>query len=532
MKLNKGLFWGLIILIPMTFPHLSCKKFLDRKPLTATLDDLNQGTLEGQVLNLYTVLRTYGGFSTLPWVDFHSIRDDDAQKGSDANDGKEINTEFETFQYTKDDWAINSYWGDHYVMINSANNAIYTAKTSTLTDEASLRNVGEACFFMAYAYFDLVKNFGEVPLINFPILKPTDAIQPKATIPRLYEFIDSNLKVAAQYLPLTTLAYGSNYPGRLTKGAANALWAQTYLFRSDWGKVTTLCNEVISSGQYKLMDNFSDIWREDPSGAGKNCPESIFEMNAWMPANSQGNSSLDRGTDWGTCQQIRKNGAPVGWNLGWGWNTPTDNLVNAWSDTDPRKGKTILFSGQSDGGPANGGHGATIPAYTNPDGNGGLAQKYWNKKLYTGNPPAMRTFTGFLGTTDGNGGARWINHRIIRFADVILMLAEAANESNNGAVAAANLEKIRNRASGNLGPTRTVLPVIPFTTQAAMRQAIKDERRWEFAMEGYRFYDLVRWNDAVSTLAGLGYTNRCRFYPIPQQTINLSGGVLKQNPEW
>src|SRR4026208_1469968 len=98
MKLNRGLFWGLILLIPMTFPRFGCKKFLDRKPLTATLDDLNQGALEGQVLNLYTTLRTYAGFSTLPWIDFHSIRDDDAQKGSDASDGREINTEFETFQ--------------------------------------------------------------------------------------------------------------------------------------------------------------------------------------------------------------------------------------------------------------------------------------------------------------------------------------------------------------------------------------------------------------------------------------------------
>ena len=77
MKLNKGLFWGLILLVPMTFPQFGCKKFLDRKPLTATLDDLNQGTLEGQVLSLYTILRTYAGFSTLPWLDFHSIRDDD-----------------------------------------------------------------------------------------------------------------------------------------------------------------------------------------------------------------------------------------------------------------------------------------------------------------------------------------------------------------------------------------------------------------------------------------------------------------------
>jgi hypothetical protein len=204
-------------------------------------------------------------------------------------------------------------------------------------------------------------------------------------------------------------------------------------------------------------------------------------------------------------------------------------LVNAWPNDDPRKAKTILYSGQFDGGPALGGHGATIPAYTNPDGTGGLAQKYWNKKLYTGNDPAMRNYTGYV---NNNGDAGWINHRILRYADVILMLAEAANESGDGATAAANLELIRNRASGNLGAGRTIVPVIPFTDQAQMRTAIKNERRWEFAMEGYRFYDLVRWGDAITELSSLGYTNRCRYYPIPQGPITLSGGVLEQNPEW
>jgi hypothetical protein len=529
MKISKQLFWVLMVSIPILFSGLGCKKFLNRKPLTATLDDLNQGALEGQVLNLYTILRSYGGFSTLPWIDFHSIRDDDAQKGSDANDGREVNTEFETFQYTKDDWAPNSYWGDHFTMINTANNAIYTAKTSSLTDAASLRNVGEACFFLAYAYFELVKTYGEVPLINFPILKPTDAIQPKRKIDTIYAFIDSNLKVAAQYLPMTTLDYGNAYPGRLTKGAANTLWAQTYLFRQNWAKVIALCNEVIASGQYTLLPEFSDLWREGLNGAGKNTRESIFEMNANVGQNAVSNGAVYNGTAWGTSQQVRQNGAPIEWNLGWGWNTPTQVLVDAWPNDDPRKSKTILYSGQYDGGPALGGHGATLPPYTNPDGTGGLAQKYWNKKLYTGNDPAMRNFTGYI---NNNGDAGWINHRILRYADVILMLAEASNEMNDGPTAAANLEKIRNRASGNLGPTRTIVPYIPYANQVQMRTAIKNERRWEFAMEGYRFYDLVRWGDAISVLSGLGYTNRCRYYPIPQQAINLSGGVLVQNPEW
>jgi hypothetical protein len=142
----------------------------------------------------------------------------------------------------------------------------------------------------------------------------------------------------------------------------------------------------------------------------------------------------------------------------------------------------------------------------------------------------MRQWTGY---TNNNGGeAGWINHRILRYADVILMLAEASNELDDGGTAEDMLELIRNRASGNLGPARTVVPFIPFTSKAQMRQAIKNERRWEFAMEGYRFYDLVRSGDAVAELGSLGYTNRCRFYPIPQQAINLSGNVLTQNPEW
>ncbi len=534
MKTNKKLFWGLLVLIPMLFSGLGCKKFLDRKPLTATLDDLNQGALEAQILGMYNILRSYAGFSTLPWIDFHSIRDDDAQKGSDANDGKEVVTEFDTYQYSKDDWAPNSYWDDHYAMINATNEALYLADSLKVTDPSSLRNIGEALFFRAYAYWELVKTYGQVPLINFRIVNPRDGIKEKSPVATLYAFIDSNLQAASVLLPINwNNAVGeSAFPGRLTSGAAKTMWAETYLFRQDWGKVIGLCNEVIASGEYSLNANFSDNWRETLNsaiGGGKNGPESIFEMNANVGQNAVNNGALDNGTFWGTSQQVRQNGAPIEWNLGWGWNAPTQSLVDAFAADDPRKQQTILFSGQFDGGPALGGHGATLPAYTNPDGIGGLAQPFWNKKLYTGNDPTMRQFTGYF---NNNGGAGWINHRIYRYAEVILMLAEALNESGNGPAAATNLELIRNRASGNLGPTRTILPPIPFVNQAQMRTAIKNERHYELAMEGKRFYDLVRWGDAVSVLGGLGYAHRARYYPIPQAAITLSGGVLTQNPEW
>jgi hypothetical protein len=438
MKRNKIVYWSLLAAIPLLLSVVSCKKFLDRKPLTASLEDLNQGALESRVFGLYSNLRNLAGFSLLPWLDFHSIRDDDAQKGSDINDGAEVVTEFDTYQYSKDDWAPNTYWNDHYTMINATNDAVKLVDSLKLTDAASLRNLGEVCFFRAYAYFELVKTYGDVPLINFPIRKASDGVVAKSPAATIYAFIDSNLRVAAQYLPLTNTEYGGNYPGRLTKGAANTLWAQTYLFRQNWSQVIGLCNQVINSGQYALLSEFSDIWRD----AGENSAESIWEMQAYAGAGAATNSALDYGSDFGTSQQVRRNGASIEWNLGWGWNTPTDKLEAEWPADDPRKGKTILYSGQSDGGPTMGGFGATIPAYSNPSGTGGLAQKFWNKKLYTGNDPAIRLSTGWI---NGSGAARWINHRILRYADVILMLAEASNETGNGVVAAANLEKIRTR---------------------------------------------------------------------------------------
>ncbi|MDQ6761396.1 MAG: RagB/SusD family nutrient uptake outer membrane protein [Bacteroidota bacterium] len=528
MKKNKIVFWSVILVIPLCASIVGCNKFLDRKPLTATLDDLHQGALESQVLGMYTILRTYNGFSTLPWIDFHSIRDDDAQKGSDINDGKEVVSEFDTYQYSKDDWAPNTYWNDHYAMINTTNEALHTADSLKASDPASFRNIGEACFFRAYSYWELVKTYGQVPLFNFAIRNPSDGIRDKASLADLYTFIDSNLQVASQYLPLNATEYGSNgaYKGRLTKGAANTLWAETYLFRQNWARVVGLCNEVIASGQYSLLANFSDNFKDGLNGTGKNSAESIFEMNALAGQNAQSNGSVDNGTNFGTSQQVRQNGASNDWNLGWGWNVPTQIIETEWDGSDPRKAQTILYSGQYDGGSALGGFGATLPAYTNPDGTGGLAQKYWNKKLYTGNDPAMRQFTGWI---KANGAARWIDHRIFRYDEVILMLAEASNELGDGATAEANLEKIRARArQGN----NAVLPHIAFANQAQMRTAIKNERHWELAMEGKRFYDLVRWGDADAVLAPLGYTHRARYYPIPQKAIDLTGGVLKQNPEW
>ena len=120
----------------------------------------------------------------------------------------------------------------------------------------------------------------------------------------------------------------------------------------------------------------------------------------------------------------------------------------------------------------------------------------------------------------------WLNHVLLRYADVLLMAAEAANElggASNQTNATAWVNAIRSRAG---------LGSISFTSQAQMRAAIKQERRSEFAMEGERFFDLVRWGDAESVLGASGYTPCHKYYPLPQKAIDFAGGILVQNPCW
>lgn len=481
-----------------------CKKFLDRKPLTATLDDLKQGGIEGQVFGLYSAIKDYdigNTFGGIPWQAIHNFRSDDSQKGSEPSDGAEWVAPFDNFQYVKDLWATNFYWDAHYGLIHKANTAIQTADSLKLTGPESEANIAEARFFRAFSYFDLARVFGDVPKIDFRLYTASQANIKKSPVAEIYALIEADFSYAAAKLPL---AWGSKYPGRLTSGAAKAMLAKMHLFRGNWGQALSYCQQVMDSKQYSLFSSYYGIFKD----AGENCSESILEWQNYMGPNR----TDDYGSWYATCQSVRAANA-TGWNLGWGWNTPTDAFVNSFEPGDPRLASSVLFSGQSDD-PATGGYGATLPAYPSV-----LVQKYWNKKVYA--DPAVRRSTGWL------DGAYWINQRVVRYADILLMAAECLNETGKGAEAAPLVSQVRARVG---------LGAISFTTQTAMRDAIKKERRAELGLEGERFFDLVRWGDANSVLAPLGYTNKCRFYPIPQPAIDKSKvngvEVLIQNPEW
>ena len=497
-KIKKS--WGVLLAMPLLMTFSGCQKFLDRQPLDATLEDIPGGGLEGQALGLYSDIRGvhYDGFNTLPWLSLHSFRDDDAQKGSSSGDGSDYAAIFDNFNYTKNHWSNDQYWADHYSFLGNVNKMIQIGDSLHQSDERSVINMGEAKFFRAYVFFDLVRVYGQVPLINFRAYSSAQANIPKSSEPDIYAQIDKDLDSAEATLPLS---WEGKYPGRLTKGAAMTLHAKTLLYRQRWSDALALCNAVIASGQYSLYPSYEGIFRE----TGENCSESIFEIQATETA---GNST---GALWNYAgsQQPRGSGE---WNLGWGWNTPTDKLANnTYESGDPRRDATILFSGQPDGL-----YGRVLPNY---DANN-FPQPYWNKKVYT--DPAIRESTG-----DQSGA--WFNHRILRYADVILMAAEASNELGDTAKARELVNQIRARARG--------AGTVPADIQAAvsqdnMRKIIQNERHYEFAMEGERFFDLVRWGIADSVLAPLGYKPQNKYYPLPQGQVDASNGVLVQNPDY
>ncbi len=509
MKRIKTVFWGLVLVL-LVATVAGCKKFLDRKPLSATLDDIPGGGVEGQILGLYGAIRfpdaSGNGFGGIMWLGLHAIRSEDADATADPNGTGYANI-FDRFNYAVDDWGPNTYYEQHYKLQALANTAIQTIDSLNLTDADNQRRKGEAMFFRALTYFDIVRVYGEAPLILKRIYNPADANVPKSTAAQIYAAIDADLTFAEAHLPVTwvTSTGDNKYPGRLTVGAAKALHARTYMQRGLFAQALTLSKDVIASNQYDLEPNFGQLW----TNAGENSKERIFDIQAYQTAGRKD----DYWSWWGTEQGIR---GPGDWNLGWGYNIPTQKLVDAFEPGDPRKFETILFSGARDDTAGSRGYGRILPGYP-----GTLNVPYWPKKTYAN--PADQVLVGDV------TGAAYINQPIVRYADVLLMAAEAANETGDVPTAEASLEKVRNRArNGNAA----VLPKVIFANKNQMRTAIKHERMVELALEGGRFFDLVRWGDAPTVLGPLGYQPKNELYPLPKPEVDKSNGVLKQNPNY
>ncbi|MEO5998576.1 MAG: RagB/SusD family nutrient uptake outer membrane protein [Chitinophagaceae bacterium] len=501
MKKNLLIKWSILPAVFLALMALSsCKKnFLDRQPLGRYVDsDIPAGSYDSKVFAAYAVLRK-NGFNHHLYLAIQSFRSDEADKGSSSSDGADQALMYDDFQYVKTNGGLGDYWTDHFAMIIAANTIISDIDSLKLTDAGTLINKAEAKFMRAFAYFDLVRAFGQVPKIDFKINDAAQVNKPKAAVADLFALIDADLTEAAGTLPVS---WEASLVGRLTKGAALALQAKTYLWRNNWASALTSAKNVVSLGRYGLVSSYGSQFRSE----GENGSESIFEIQAFYK------TTQDLGIIYTNVQGVRGAGQ---WDLGWGWNVPSPQLIKEYEPGDPRRSETILYSGQSDSL-----YGNTVPSFPT------VPQLYWNKKVYTN--PLDRTALN-------NRFGPWMNHRILRYADVLLMAAEAANEvggAQNTTDALAWLEMVRARARG---ASTTILPKVTNTDQTALRNAVRHERFVELAMEEQRFWDIVRWGIDVVVLPAAGkagYLPKHRLLPLPQAEVDKSGGVLIQNPDY
>lgn len=506
MKLIKNIATTALLTGLLTLP--GCSDFLDREPLGQfTEDDAPAALVGGKMYNVYYLMRSYNITAGIPAFMVHMVRSEDSEKGSDAGDGAGEAAMWDDFEYSASNGPLAAYWNQNYTIIYQCNNILADiAESDHQNDTDMIRTKGEAHFFRAYCYFNLVRAWGEVPLVTTQIVEASDANVPKATAEDIYKLIDSDLTEAAGCLPSS---WSSDYTGRVTWGAARALHARTYMMRNDWSNLYAASTEVIRSGLYNLNTPVDEVFTNE----GENCSASIFELQCLsteaLPAD------LSIGSKFCEVQGVRGAGE---WNLGWGWHMATSLLGEAFEEGDPRRDATLLYFRRSEDEPV------TALNSNKPWGESPVSSAmgaYFNKKAYT-DPSLRKKYT--------NGGY-WVNIRLIRYPDVLLMAAEAANELGNPTEALGYLEQVRSHARGSMND---VLPPVTTSNQEELRQAIRHERRVELALEPDRFYDLVRWGIAEKVLqaAGKNYQPRNALLPIPQEEIDKSDGVLVQNPDY
>jgi hypothetical protein len=514
---NKYIFLGLTLIAAG-----SCsKKNLDKTVYGVTTSD-NYYETEEQIRNALTECYyqvkgvPYNTLQTAHYF-FGDISTDDALKGgaseADYADGQQI----QNFTMTSTNAVAGFLWSSAYTLINRCNTVIENAPNATGDKDLLTRYTNEAKFLRAWAYFNLVTAYGGVPLI-VKNLEPDDILLPKSSPEEVFAQIYTDLTDA------TALPKRSEYPesemGRVTSGAAWALIGKSYMFQGDFPNAETAFSKVVTSGEYELNSeyymNFENEFR--------NSKESVFEIQfqaipGVYPA--VGNQLLEFFSSRST-------------EGGWGFHIPSQDLWDAYDPDDPRLTYIFIRPGDKFAGDNH-----VQDNSISPNG-------YQDRKI-------------FVKTDERNGYLNNVNKNwtVIRYADVLLMYAEALNENGNSGAALPYLNDVRERArnSNPLDPKREIqayvpptdpsvsLPDVTTTDKAELRKAIWKERRLELGMEGHRRFDLLRqkrFGEVMRAYATKYNVDKGKLFsddrdyllPIPSNEVTLSQGTIEQNPKY
>ncbi len=481
-----------LLLLPMT----GCTDFLQKNPQGELTQEVFPSTASDALLAtnaVYSTIRDWsfnmGGYPIL------DIMSDDSHKGSNPNDQLTTLGPYDNFKITATADGLDRWWSTLYQGIKRANVVIEKVPAIVMDEKEKIQCIAEAKFLRALYYFDLVRAWGGVPVVT----STTPPMQlARATKEEVYQLIVEDLGFAIANLPVRS-AEALADRGRATKGSAQALMAKAALFQKLYVTAEEQALEVIRSGEYELEPDFADA----NSVNGEHGIESVFEVGAMEVEGTFGNQFANT-------QGVR--GTP---NRGWGFNRPSEALRNSFEAGDPRLDATIIDVGETLDGIKILGDGTTPDVEY--DETGKITQREcYNQKVWV---PGNNTITQF-----GH------NRRLIRYADVLLIAAEALNENNKPADALIYLNKVRQRARGG---NSAILPDVKETGKDKLRVLILNERQHELALENNRFWDLVRSGKAVEVLGPMGFVEgKNELLPIPQTEIDISQGILIQNPNW
>lgn len=525
----------------------SCNDWLtEETPGTTKVSEFftSLSTAEAVVNAAYVPMTWEFGTTYYPEWYFGDIVSDDALKGGqDINDGADLR-ELENFKANSDNEILLGYYRAQWQGIQRANLAIDeipTTRIETEGDEAEKqakyrdRYLGEAYFLRGFYYFRLARMFGGMPLIDYVIKSSNQWAQTRSTMDETLNFAIKDFK-RAENLLWEKDKYSNEELGRATKGAAQAMLLKANLYRADYlrnagneteaqkyfAEAAKWGEKVIKSRQYSLWPNYLDNFRL----ANENGRESVFEIQYAEEATSDyGGEGYTRGTMTTILQRSRSSAFG---EAGWGYDRPTQNLYNEYEAGDARRDETILVPTDEQ---------IETPA----------------QEIYCGDRMLNRKYAMYNDGT--NGGIYKLAHATrspknniqIRYADVLLMYAEACCESGDLPSAKTALKEVRDRAGLSQFPYTAVIQgqTVTFNdNQEDLRKAIRHERRVELAMEGHRWFDLTRWGIAKETmdtymageteeakeLYGTFQKGKHELFPIPSKEIDLSG--IEQNPNW
>lgn len=520
------------------------KDFLELKPNASATDEsfyTTEKAADEAVIAVYDVLQwavepkdlfNYDTeFSTLALNDFAS---DDAITGGDnlSNDVPSAQ-DIGSWTFRTDNTILSGYYKAMYIGIFRANIAIEKIPKIDMDTVKRNRLVGEAKFLRAFYYFRLINTFGGVPLVDHIITNPKDYVTPKSDTSVIWRFIENDLQYGVKVLPIKNLLSPTDL-GRVTKEAALTLLAKSYLFREKWAQAKEACLQVINTPGVALWEDYYTLFQT----VNKNNKESIFEIQHMAPVGNwvwnEKDANGNQGTyvfsyiNWRGGSFKDKAGtlpySTTGWYPYWGFSLPTQSLYNAFEAGDPRIKRTLIQDGDSVMNP-------------NSDNN-----TYPYLYMFPGRDKVQGSRTGYFARkyeilpSNYGGSANFyasdLNLIVFRLADVFLMCAEASCHTQDYTTAQFYLEKVRERA--RRGALPGVLPEIKATGDELL-EAVKKERRVELALEQHRMYDLKRWKTAKAALAVEGKIfdeSKNYVYPLPLDEIQLSEGVLKQNPNY